>query len=132
MKQLAKGNDLSDRSERYVQFIQELAKFNGTPFLSLLRLECDEFLQRFPGHPQTEIVLEIKEGSLLREKRFVMASSGYRRLVNIYPDSPLRPARLLILGGIYCDQLKQYELAVATFEQIIVDYPDHGKALTAH
>lgn len=132
LKQLAKGSDLADRGERYFQFIQDLAKFNGTPFMTLLRQECDSFFERFPGHPKTEMVLEIKAESLLREKRFVEAFSGYRQLVGIYPDSPLRSARLLVLGGGYDDQLKQYERAVGIFEQIIAEYPEHGAALTAY
>ncbi len=62
-----------------------------------------------------------------RPKDFVRAASLYEELIESFPDDARVPGHLFLLGEAYTDA-KMPELAIASFQRVVHDYPDFERA----
>lgn len=132
LKVLAVAPTGGDIPQRNVQMLQQLALFEGKEFLPLLRRECDTFLERYPATAAAETILALREESLFREKEFSTYALGLRLLITLYPQSPERINRLTLLGMVQSKELRDHKTAVATYDQLLRDYPKTSEAEAAY
>lgn len=132
LKLLAAGPTTEDESQRNVQLLQQLALLEGREFLPLLRRECDIFLERYPATTATETILALREESLFREKEYSSYALGLRLLITLYPQSPERVKRLTQLGMVEAKELREFKTAIATYDQLLRDYPLTAEAESAY
>ncbi|PLX93762.1 MAG: hypothetical protein C0621_06900 [Desulfuromonas sp.] len=129
---LAGGGRGDEEASRYARLLTDLASFEDRDFVDLMRKECDDFLWRYSGTAEAELVWELREALALREHHYESAAFGLRKMVTLYPESRLRPARLLKLGGVYENELKVEQEAVATYEMVFTSYSEAPEALPAY
>lgn len=65
--------------------------------------------------------------TLINKKEFASAIEALKTFAPSYPDSPLKPTSMLILGYCYTQTGKTNE-ARSTFERFLKEYPDHELA----
>ena len=130
--ELFSGGRSIDRSMNQASMIEAFVKLGNKRFLDVQNLAYDEFLAYYPRHIKADLVMTFKSNNFIRRKNYEAAAHTLRRQVAFYPDSPLRPENMYLLGLIYSDELREYKKAVKIFAEIIEVHPNSGQAISSH
>jgi len=126
------GGKGGSRADDQAAMLEALMRLNGSDYLELQMQELGEFLSYYPRHPKSDLMMTFKASNYIRMKNYEAAAHTLRRLAAFYPDSPLRPESMYMLGLVYSDNLKKYQASVDVFLEIIKVHPKSSKALSSY
>ena len=62
------------------------------------------------------------------EEKFSEAIESYKKLLKVYPNSPLAAEALYRAGLVYTNGLQDFESAISTLQKVIDEYPESTSA----
>lgn len=120
-----------DQEQRVATYLIFLGSLREADFAAAIAAECALFLAR----NQTFLDEDKIEHALAHQKMLYspeMAVFHFKKLLALYPASPLRADSQLSVGLIEREALKRYAGAVASFKTVIADFPDADEARLAY
>ncbi|MBI3565222.1 MAG: tetratricopeptide repeat protein, partial [Elusimicrobia bacterium] len=123
--------DAPEKSDRLSAVWQKAAATAGDALYEPLAEEIRDFMVRFPGHADGDKLQAALARVSAANEKYAAAALGWRRLLALYPDSPLRPLALKSLGDVYADNLRDYKKAIDAYQQLIADHPQAPEVLAA-
>jgi TolA-binding protein len=128
---LAGGRGKS-RADDQAAMLEAFVRFSDSDYLELQMNQLGEFLSYYPRHRKSDLMMTFWANSYIRMKNYEAAAHTLRRLAAFYPESPMRPESLYMLGLVYSENLRKYQAAVDVFLQIIEVHPDSSQAVSSH
>ena len=128
---LAGGKGRS-RADDQAAMLEAFVRFSESDYLELQMSQLGEFLSYYPRHHKSDLMMTYMANNYMRMKNYEAAAHTLRRLAAFYPQSPLRPESLYMLGLVYSEHLGKYRAATDVFLQIIGVHPESSQAVSAH
>ncbi len=110
-------------AQRQAQALYALSKLSGRSLYEPAAQAFEAFFVANPNYEATDMV-ELWYGDLHRVNgNYLAAISQYKKAGELYPKTPYRAASLRLIGDIYADNLKDTANAMATYTQVLREFP---------
>ena len=110
-------------AQRQAQALYALSKLPGRSLYQPAAQAFEDFFAENPNYESMDIV-ELWYGDLHRvNENYLAAISQYKKSGELYPQTPYRAASLRLIGDIYADNLKDTASAMATYTQVLREFP---------
>ena len=120
---LPQPEEIKTPAQRQAQALYALSKLNGRNLYAPSVQAFEDFFVAYPDYENTDIV-ELWYGDLHRNNgNYLAAISQYKKAGELYPKTPYRAASLRLIGDIYADNLKDTANAMATYTQVLREFP---------
>ena len=128
---LVKIPEAANDSERLAVMLQKIVEGMGDTLFDSAVTEIRRYQVRFPDSPRLDSV-QMTLGQLYdKNGKYPAALLAYRKVISVYPESPLYPAAQSSLGRIYGDALGDYQKAIDVYQELAEKYPNSPHALGA-
>lgn len=118
--------DLNDAQKR-AALLQSLTKAKIEGVYAPLSAEYETFLQQHPSYKEND-QLELLYGDLHRQNgNYNAAIVQYKKVNELYPDTPFKAASLRMTADVYADNLRDYETATSLYTAVLKQYPDSSE-----
>jgi TolA-binding protein len=129
---LAKGADSADKAEKLAGLLEKLSSQAGEMFYEPLVTGYREFFNRFPDYHENDGLRLALADLYSKKQEYLPAKLAYEKMIRLFPASPLLAKAKLSLGAVLADKLKEYDEAIAVYQDIAVSFPGTGEAWTAY
>ncbi len=127
LKLLAMPSEGTTRAEQYRELLQALVKSN----LQKIAEPVNELFEAyFAAYPQDSAndKMTLLYGDWLRQNgNYYAALVQYKKVSELFPDTPYKAASLRMTADVYAGDLKQYEVAVALYNRVLKEYPNSNE-----
>lgn len=121
------SNDNATIEIREAEALYQLSKLQGRNFYEPACHAFESFFERFPNYKANDLV-ELWYGDLHRVNgNYYAAISQYKKAGELYPKTPYKAASQRLVGDIYADNLKDTASALATYTQVLHEYPESNE-----
>lgn len=123
LKLLAVPGEGATRQQRHAQLLQVLVKSN---LQKITEPVTELFEAYFAAYPQDSAndKMTLLYGDWLRQNgNYYAALLQYRKVSELFPNTPYQAASLRMAADVYAGDLKQYEVAVALYNRVLKEYP---------
>lgn len=132
MEELAKLPAAGGTEAAVSLLLEKLAVREGEAFYGPLCAEFREFLNRFPAYAKNdELRMALADMHLLKGEP-LKARLEYEKLIRLHPGSALEARAKIALAGVLAGELKDYENAIAVYQDVTAQYPGTAEAWTAY
>jgi TolA-binding protein len=129
--EIAAPSDAADRGERLIVLAERLSGKLGDSLHGPALALAASIERRYPEHAAGDR-LALAEGKLYEQgEDWQGALLSYRKLLTLYPSSPLRPQALWAQGALLAERVKDHRAAAAVFRQLADSYQQSPEALPA-
>ena len=118
-----------DRDHRVAAFLLSLGTLREADFAAPIAAECAAFLLRNRSYLEED---RIEHALAHQQASHEVAIYHFNKLLELYPDSTLRPDSLLSIGLIRHKELKLYDQAAESYRRVVEIYPDSDEARRAY
>lgn len=92
----------------------------------------EDFFVSYPQAAQTDKLL-LQYGDWHRQNgNFLGAVLEYKRVYELFPNTVYKAASLRLTADVYASDLKEYDTALALYEQVLKDYPNSSEIGTVY
>lgn len=112
--------------------LEKLSIQAGEAYYEPLTAEFRSFFNRFPEYARND-ALRVALADLHQKKsEYLPAKLDYEKMIQLYPASPLLARAKRSLGGLLADNMKEYDKAIAVYQDIAASLPGTDEAWTAY
>jgi len=132
LQELAVTSEAGDTSARLASMLEKVSSRAGEFLYKPLLGEYRAFFLRFPGYAGGDI-LRLALADLHQVNReYLQARLAYEAAIEMYPASPLIAGAKASLAANLADNLKDYDGAIAVYQDIAASFPGTDEAWTAY
>ncbi|MDX6769175.1 MAG: tetratricopeptide repeat protein [Elusimicrobiota bacterium] len=128
---LVKLPEAGEKSDRLSVVWRKLVEDAPDAVYEPVAAELRDFSARFPAHKDSDKLL----ASLARLHSFndrpADALLACRKLLALFPDSPLRARAQMTVGDLYADALRDPKKAIDAYQELVAQYPGAPEVLAA-
>ncbi|MFH1725328.1 MAG: tetratricopeptide repeat protein [Elusimicrobiota bacterium] len=125
---LAEGPAGQDSSVNLARLLQSLAKLRNPAFFKALRVEFDQFLNRYPTHAWADRIARLAADNHGVVDDYRAQVLYYQKLIALYPDSPMKPELMVASGDILAEKVVDTDAAVAAYRKVTEEMPEKEEA----
>lgn len=132
LTEVAKAPESADKAERLALFLGKLAVRAGVEFYEPLVTEFRGFFGRFPlfvGRDGLQLTLADLHAA---KEEYIRARLAYSEMILVYPESQLIVKAKRALGDVLANNLKDYDGAIAVYQDVSAGYPGTDEAWAAY
>lgn len=93
--------------------------------------EIRDFTVRFPGHPDGDELQAALAGLHAANDKPAAALLSWRKLLSLFPDSPLLPRARMAVGDLYAGALRDPKKAIDAYQELVEKHPAAPEVLAA-
>ena len=137
-KQRQALNDLSaviestSKADRLSDLWRRATQTAPDTFYEPLAEEIRSFSARFPAHAEGDKLQAALARVHAANGKPAAATLAWRKLLALYPASPLRPIALKSLGDLYADALRDPKKAIDAYQDLIANHAQAPEILAAY
>ena len=132
LTEVGKAPESSDKAERLALFLGKMAVRAGVEFYEPLVAEFRGFSGRFPAFVGRDgLQLTLADLHAAKEE-YIRARLAYSEMILVYPESQLIVKAKRSLGDVLANNLKDYDGAIAVYQDVAAAYPGTDEAWAAY
>ncbi len=132
LTEVAKVPESADKAERLALFLGKMSVRAGVEFYEPLVIEFRGFSTRFPSFVGRDgLQLTLADLHMAKEE-YIRARLAYSEMVLVYPESQLIVKAKRSLGDVLANNLKDYDGAIAVYQDVAAAYPGTDEAWAAY
>ncbi len=132
LNDLASTIESAAKADRLSDLWQRAALMAPDSFYEPLADEIRSFSARYPLHAEGDKLQAALARVHAANAKPAAAALAWRKLLALYPASPLRPIALKSLGDLYADALRDPKKAIDAYQDLIANYPQAPEVLAAY
>jgi len=130
--ELGASSETGDTPARLAMMLQRVSAQAGQFLYAPLLREYRDFFRRYPGFAGGDM-LNLALADLHRANgEYLAARLAYEKTIELYPASPLIARTKVSLAATLADNLKDYDGAIAAYQDIAAAFPGTEEAWTAY
>lgn len=130
--ELASVSETGDAPARLAVMLDKVSTLAGGYLYEPLLAEYRSFFARFPGFSGGDMLLLALGDLHRREGEYLPARLAYEKMIALHPDSPLLARAKVSLAATLADNIKDYDGAIAAYQDIAAAFPGTAEAWTAY
>lgn len=130
--ELASVSETGDTPARLAVMLDKVSTLAGDYLYEPLLAEYRSFFVRFPDFAGGDMLLLSLADLHRREGEYLPARLAYGKMIGMYPASPLLARAKVALASTLADNIKDYDGAIAAFQDIAAVFPGTAEAWTAY
>lgn len=130
--ELASVSETGGTPARLAVMLDRLSVQAGAYLYEPLLSEYRSFFVRFPDFPGGDMLWLALADLHRREREYLPARLAYEKMIAMYPASPLLARAKVSLAATLADDIRDYDAAIAAFQDIAAAFPGTAEAWTAY
>lgn len=130
--ELASVSETGDAPARLAVMLDKVSTLAGDYLYEPLLAEYRAFFVRFPDFSGGDMLTLALADLHRREGEYLPARLAYEKMIALYPASPLQARAKVSLSSTLADNIKDYDGAIAAFQDIAAVFPGTAEAWTAY
>ncbi|PIR15178.1 MAG: hypothetical protein COV48_15810 [Elusimicrobia bacterium CG11_big_fil_rev_8_21_14_0_20_64_6] len=131
LNDLVKLPATSDKADRLSSLWQKIAELAPEALYEPVVDEIREFFVRFPGHKDGDKLQAALARLHAANDKPAAALLSWRKLLALYPDSPLRPQAQMSIGDVFAGALRDPKQAIDAYQELVEKCPKAPEVLAA-
>lgn len=130
--ELAAASETGDTSVRLAGMLEKTSARAGEFLYEPLLNEYRAFFRRYPDFAGADRLRLALADLHHKNREYLQARLAYEKMIALHPASPLIAGAKASLAATLADNLKDYDGAIAAYQDIAASFPGTGEAWTAY
>lgn len=131
LSDLVKLPETSDKADRLSALWQKLVEQAPDALYEPVAAEIQEFTVRFPSHKDGDKLQAALARLHAANGKPAAAMLSWRKLLTLFPSSPLCPSAQMAVGDLYADSLRDPKKAIDAYQELVEKYPSAAEVQSA-
>lgn len=131
LNDLVKLPEGTDKADRLSALWRKLAEQAPDALYEPVAAEIRDFTVRFPEHKDGDKLQAALAGLHAANDKPAAAMLSWRKLLALFPESPLRPRAQMAVGDLYADSLRDPKKAIDAYQELVEKYPKAAEVQAA-
>lgn len=127
LRMLAMNTEGMSMAQKEASLLNALVKTNFRDTYPYTVEAFEDFFVKYPDFEEND-KMELLYGDLHRHNgNYQAAIVQYKKVSELYPDTPFKAASMRMTGDVYADNLRNYESALSIYTNVLKQFPESNE-----